>query len=478
MIVTGNKMIHNKISQGLQLAVGAALVLGAPTGVQAKPKKNKIINVQKNKVPAIRATYRVVSAPILSAPPPALERTSIPNSAPRQEMMPPPPSPPPPAGLVEPSDYVLQVKVSADSKIMFVAGYLGTGAYMKINRVLNANPDVKTLYLESSGGVVFEGLLISNVIKAKKINTYVESFCASACTMAFIAGADRAASPNARIGFHSSYKILPYASAFAPKEPSTVGNAVLRAAYGKAGLEAEFINKVMATSSETMWYPTVAELKAARVITRKSSGKELELPENMGRQRIEIEKALLAQPLWQAAAKQDRKLYDQIVDDAWIGVTSRGNTPQQAINGAQYMLTTKLFTRIAEFEDDVLADYAILFAQKIDADMKAYNYCYSSLYSPSVSVAPLPAEVSEKEKALLIKMLETPAGKPLLSSDEAAVISTDFSADLILRGVLNQYDLISKKCPSMQKIFQEVANLPKSERAKTTRAIIGWPATF
>jgi Clp protease len=464
--MNGNKIVYNKISYIIQYSIIVALSIS--TNIQAKSKKTKIEYIRVDKALPVEGLYKTISTPTTAAP-----SSTLPM------MAPPSPLPPPqPAGLVEPSDYLLQVKVSTDSKIMFVAGYLGTGAYMKINRIFNANPDVKTLYLESQGGIVFEGLLINNLIKAKKINTYVESICASACTMAFVAGEDRAASPAARIGFHRSYKIQPYTAANIARETSPVGNAVLRDSYVQAGLELEFINKIMTTPSETMWYPTAIELQAAHVVTRKSKGKELVLPANMGRQRNEIETAMLAQPLWQTAAKQNPILYNQVVDDARLQV-AQGTFIPQAINNAQYTLTAKLFTRISEYTDDILDDYAILFSTKINTDMKINSgFCYSSITRPWANVAPLTAELTKKEHALLIKMLETPTGKPLQSTDEAAVIATNFAADLILRGVVNQYDLMRQNCVSTQKIFQEVASLPKIERAKMIRAILGGSAFF
>ncbi|MGC5394069.1 hypothetical protein ACPXAZ_26190, partial [Escherichia coli] len=66
---------------------------------------------------------------------------------------------------------------------------------------------MQTVVLYSAGGWVREGKLVGEVIRRRRLNTYVEQECSSSCTLAFLAGRDRAMDPRAHIGFHTLYTV-------------------------------------------------------------------------------------------------------------------------------------------------------------------------------------------------------------------------------------------------------------------------------
>lgn len=94
------------------------------------------------------------------------------------------------------------IEVSADGKSVVLKGGMNDGAAAALTRALDLAPAVKTVLFSSSGGWVREGNLVAHIISQRKLTTYVEGECTSACTVAFLAGSDRAADPNAHIGFH------------------------------------------------------------------------------------------------------------------------------------------------------------------------------------------------------------------------------------------------------------------------------------
>src|SRR5207249_6328862 len=127
------------------------------------------------------------------------------------------------------------------------------------------------MVFNSRGGRLAEAQKVASAIRARTLDTYVEDLCASACTYAFLAGRDRAATPNARIGFHQP--------SFVGLDPSTQESATreMMVVYRNAGLPDTFIGRVAGTSPEHMWFPTRDELIEAHVITRVSLGGEAAL---------------------------------------------------------------------------------------------------------------------------------------------------------------------------------------------------------
>lgn len=62
---------------------------------------------------------------------------------------------------------------------------------------------------DSEGGNLVAGMEIGNAIKLKKFYTLVSAntFCASACALAWLAGTKRFMEADSRIGFHAAYEI-------------------------------------------------------------------------------------------------------------------------------------------------------------------------------------------------------------------------------------------------------------------------------
>jgi hypothetical protein len=93
------------------------------------------------------------------------------------------------------------------------------------------------------------------------LDTYVEAHCESACTIAFLAGKERAVAPSARIGFHSG-RVFGSMGIFYDEK-----NDRLRALYQDAGLPEAFVRQAISTPSQKMWYPTHEDLRSAGVLT-------------------------------------------------------------------------------------------------------------------------------------------------------------------------------------------------------------------
>lgn len=155
-----------------------------------------------------------------------------------------------------------RVSVSPDGRAIRVVGTLREGAASAIVGVIDATPTAKWLILDSNGGRVVEAEELARAVRGHRLDTYVDRICVSACTYVFLAGGTRAASLEARIGFH---------------QPSFVGlNALGRQratqamldVYRADGLPDDFIRHIGETPPSSMWYPTRDELLGANVVTR------------------------------------------------------------------------------------------------------------------------------------------------------------------------------------------------------------------
>jgi hypothetical protein len=140
-----------------------------------------------------------------------------------------------------------------------VIGFLGGGLVDEFRTALDHAPNATIVHLASPGGRVGVGLALRDEIRRHRLDTYVASVCASACTAAFLGGGSRWLKPDAKLGFHRSRDLNDHA--LNPLiDP-------LAAAYREAGLPTEFIDHVLQILPSDIWYPTADELLTARVIT-------------------------------------------------------------------------------------------------------------------------------------------------------------------------------------------------------------------
>lgn len=160
-----------------------------------------------------------------------------------------------------------RLEIRADGRSILLSGGINDGSAEQLDRALEMAPSVTTVVLASEGGWIREGKKLAEVIGKRGLNTYIEQYCVSACTIAFLAGKSRAAAPSAKLGFHASRSVGSMGSD--PDESATIASM-----YRSAGLPEYFVRKVRDTPYEKIWFPTQEELLAAGVLTRRSTGGE------------------------------------------------------------------------------------------------------------------------------------------------------------------------------------------------------------
>lgn len=110
---------------------------------------------------------------------------------------------------------------------------------------------VGAVLLESPGGSLLDGLIIGRAIRSAGFTTNVapETACASACALAWLAGATRFMHPSALVGFHAAY-----IEENGQVSESGVGNALVGAYINELGLGFDAVVFIAsAAPSEMNW---------------------------------------------------------------------------------------------------------------------------------------------------------------------------------------------------------------------------------
>jgi ATP-dependent protease ClpP protease subunit len=152
------------------------------------------------------------------------------------------------------------IKVSPDGREITLDGYITSGVGKNLRRTLDGAPNARRLRLNSHGGRIMEAQGMADLIRARKLDTRVVESCESACTLLFLAGAERSASPLAEIGFHQ-----PDFPGLNAQERQDIIQSN-RQDYLAAGMSNAFIDRIMATPPEKIWYPSGEEMTEAGVL--------------------------------------------------------------------------------------------------------------------------------------------------------------------------------------------------------------------
>jgi hypothetical protein len=141
-------------------------------------------------------------------------------------------------------------------------GGITFGAAKAFEGFADALSGLKTVRLTSNGGRIFEAQLIAEQIKKRSLNTFVPSYCVSACTIVFLSGIERFIDPESRLGFHQ-----PDFPGISDQERQKM-IAIEQRRLISLGVSRAFAQKVNSTPPKNMWFPTVSELLADHIVTR------------------------------------------------------------------------------------------------------------------------------------------------------------------------------------------------------------------
>ena len=151
-------------------------------------------------------------------------------------------------------------------------------------QMLLDNPNIKTLQMNSRGGLIDAAIYMSDIIIDYELDTHIVGECSSACAILFIAGEKRTIQRGSWLGFHQSswdkasikehydYYKKEYGWENEFEHSSWIYKDTQKRTFRdmeyliERGVEPLFAIKTMKADSKDMWYPRRKELEAAGVI--------------------------------------------------------------------------------------------------------------------------------------------------------------------------------------------------------------------
>ena len=151
-------------------------------------------------------------------------------------------------------------------------------------QILSENPNIKTLQLNSLGGLIDPAVYMSDIIIDFELDTHVVGECSSSCAILFIAGEKRTIQRGSWLGFHQGswdkdsikehyeYNKAEYGWANEFEHSSWIYKDTQKQIFKdmeyliERGVEPLFAIKTMKADNEDMWYPRRKELEDAGVI--------------------------------------------------------------------------------------------------------------------------------------------------------------------------------------------------------------------
>jgi len=140
-------------------------------------------------------------------------------------------------------------------------GDLEFGSTRALRQLLDANPQVQRVRLQSRGGRVAEGLALGKLIAARSLDTLVRGECSSACVTAFAGGRRRLIDPGAKLGLHSAGGAGSNASSVA------AANRDSDAFMAARGVDLRVLEKGSAIDNSDIWFPETLVLLASNLAT-------------------------------------------------------------------------------------------------------------------------------------------------------------------------------------------------------------------
>jgi hypothetical protein len=140
-------------------------------------------------------------------------------------------------------------------------------------------PNDATVYLDSPGGYVMEGIVMARAIKKYGWNTYVgkDTACASMCAVIWLAGKTRFINEDGRVGFHSATN-----AKLNPGKRNEYGNAMMFSFYQELGASDKAARVFMAANPDDAIWLTDSLAKsldiAAVTIPAEAPGKPKDKP--------------------------------------------------------------------------------------------------------------------------------------------------------------------------------------------------------
>jgi len=291
-------------------------------------------------------------------------------------------------------------------------GGITFGATDEVRKMLDADLAIRAIHLNSQGGRIEEARKMRELIRERSLVTYTASYCASACTIAFMGGVRRYIAPDAKLGFHRS------TLSGLSEEDLARENEADRQALIAAGVPAWFANRAYSTPSDSMWWPTIDELRRANVVTDVATPDDFALSgfgERPTAERAETE--LLKIPLYAAIRDADRDTYNKMLN-AYVEAATLGKTESELIGTTRRYVAELAHKYLPVASDDAVIEMVrVMVLEMNQIGAKNADACFNFLF-PRPGVPPViisqyvSVELQNRDLAATTAVIESGARKP------------------------------------------------------------------
>ncbi len=379
-----------------------------------------------------------------------------------------------------------EVYLSEDGQTVYLIGTLREGSFLKFDAALQDAPKARWLFLASPGGLTIEGRLIAALVRKRGLDTYVEYYCASACTQVFVAGRQRVISKEAALGFHQAAVVDAKGRTKGVRLPTTRkltattvfginGNDTLRLAYELAGIDPQFIDKVLQQSHSDMWEPAAPELLTAKVVTRLAERPELLLPPRAV-SRAEVTARIAQLPLWRQVKQSFPSEFERAAADTWR-LANSGAGLETAISLTRADLTRLINPRLLTASDDLLDRMLALHARTArEQRERDYPLCDRDRLIDNRPPDPAQAAFERNEDLLLAEALGSPAAGTPPPRDVAINLLANEVMPLIGKSYRRgDADSGAGGCRMSYRTYEAIGDLPREKRVRVFRALLAYP---
>jgi hypothetical protein len=368
-----------------------------------------------------------------------------------------------------------ELHILRDGTELEYAGGITFGATEEVRKLLDADPAIRVIHLNSPGGRVAEAREFRDLIHQRGLTTYAATICASACTIVFMGGNQRFIAPGAKLGFHRGS--FPGAT----DEEIAQENDADRRELVALGVAPWFADRAYATPNNSMWWPTSGELTRAGVVTGIAGPSDFALS-GIARNVTErnLDNGLQKISLYVAIKSADPEVYNKILT-AMADALRLGKSEAELVAVARPYISTLSQKYLPVASDDAViatAKLAIFEAEAIGSKSAdaCYNYFYPQSGSEPVILGEyLSADDQERDLSVTTAVIETGVSQPQRTPTKDQVTPL---LNVVISRLLKRYpssDIAAlddareaaanhqKACRMMDALFREVLTLPRTE---------------
>lgn len=138
------------------------------------------------------------------------------------------------------------VTYSASVNAIQIRGSLGGKISGQVRGLLDAQPEVTTIFIDSPGGLVEDALTVADIVKSRSLTVRIDGICASACVAIWAASPSRQMTATSRVGIHQLRMTTEL-----PAQLSNTAKARLERQYDQQLRRAGFSETVITSGDET-----------------------------------------------------------------------------------------------------------------------------------------------------------------------------------------------------------------------------------